>query len=184
MGWTIGGRARPRWRRLPSPCTPWVWGRRLWRGRRSTTLYSLDELSALDDNCDECSGDEVEPAPTHYPPVPPPPVELRQWYVGRSPDGKFAEARLLSDAECSELSAVGFQLECFGSNAAGELQSRTAVASFVAEQAREARASAALAESLAQRARRGETGGRLGCSVKVRIAYVFHLCRRGFVNRR
>jgi hypothetical protein len=35
----------------------------------------------------------------------------------------------------------------------------------------------------AKRSRRGETGGRLGCSVKVRIAYVFHLHvgRTGFV---
>ena len=31
---------------------------------------------------------------------------------------------------------------------------------------------------------RGETGGRLGCSVKLRNSYVFHLGRTGFVNRR
>ena len=120
--------------------------------------YSLDELSALDDNCDECSEDEGEQAPTHYPPVPPtppppPPPDLRHWYVGRSPDGRFADARLLSEAECSELSAVGFQLDSYGGSAAGEMLARAAVASFGDEQAREARAAAALADSLAQRAR-------------------------------
>ena len=115
----------------------------------------MEELSAFDDQCDECpdgedgdgelaSGELAHPLADHrdgppasasqaaplLPSLPSPPP---RWWVVCSPDGQYMDARALMHTEWSDLYHAGFTLDCHGEGAAGEVRARTALATMRAQ---------------------------------------------------
>ena len=69
------------------------------------------------------------PAPA--PPDVPPPVP--RWWVVRSPDGQYMDARPLTHDEWADLHHADFGLHCHGDGTAGEIRARAALATLVAQ---------------------------------------------------
>ena len=104
--------------------------------------FSMEELDALDYQCDECADGNDEPLDSGSParhagsvapapadaqwqsPSPPPPPPPQRWWVVRSPDGQYLDVRLLTHGEWSDLYHAEFDLECHGEGAAGERSAR------------------------------------------------------------
>ena len=127
---------------------------------------TLEELTALDDECDECPDDDgavrngaadavrngaagyayadaqpqMPPPPPPLPPPLPPPQPPSRWWVVRSPDGQYLDARSLTHGEWCELHGAEFDLHCHGEGAAGEIRARAALATLVAQIGAESRA--------------------------------------------
>ena len=62
----------------------------------------------------------------------PPPPQPRWWLV-RSPDGEYLDARPLTHDEWSDLHHAAFSLTCHGVGAAGEIRARAALATLTAQ---------------------------------------------------
>jgi hypothetical protein len=114
--------------------------------------FSMEELSAFDDQCDECPDDEdadgildLGPplrtdSPAHHigssTPAPAPPdmpLPVPRWWVVRSPDGQYMDARSLTHDEWADLHHADFGLHYHGDGTAGEIRARAALATLVAQ---------------------------------------------------